>query len=449
MSIKCRSSGRGRRTPAGTPGTRLGLIRDPARGSHHSAGKDREGRAWRGRRQGGATLGGQKRISRWVRSGPPSRPGAWAWRARGPSTLAQARPAAHEALGHRSIREGGRQGDWARRKAESARATQLAFQMPCFPGQLNHGHISHLGAGTQASDRIPGPGNCRTCDPVSTCPEGSRGKACLDLMAGPPASRRSPGPWGPATPALASRWALSCRHAWGPGPPPPASSLQLNLPDPRSRSPAETWSHVPFQLRALDGCPTSRKASPLQLRYGRLPSPSLTVRTGPRPRRRSCPGRTSSRTVRSANTDVHASTRVTVRAAFPEPETWRRPRGPSVQADGHSNGPAVPRGAAQPRKGAPWTQATAGWGPGASATREGVEDSAAGGPGRGRCGEKDDSRVPAVGDARTGTSGETPAPPRREPRGSRFRLCTSHQRAAWRSQTHPRPPPDPETAFPA
>lgn len=34
--------------PAGTAGTRLGLISDPARGSHPSAGKDREGRAWGG-----------------------------------------------------------------------------------------------------------------------------------------------------------------------------------------------------------------------------------------------------------------------------------------------------------------------------------------------------------------------------------------------------------------
>lgn len=178
----------------------LRRISDPARGSHHSAGKDREGRVWRGRRQGGATLGGEKRISRWVRSGPTSRPGALAWRARGPSTLAQARPAAHEALGHRSVREGGRQGDWAQRKAESARATQLVFQMPCFPGQLNHGHISHLGAGTQACDRIPGSGNRRTRDPVSTCPEGSRGKACLDIMAGPPSKQPLTRPLGPGHP---------------------------------------------------------------------------------------------------------------------------------------------------------------------------------------------------------------------------------------------------------
>lgn len=164
------------------------------------------------------------------------------------------------------------------------------------------------------------------------------------------------------------------------------------------------------------------------------------MRTGPGPAGAAAPG---ARAPELCARPTPTSTPAHVWPSEQRSQSPRRGVGPEVpvQADGHSSGPAVPRGAAQPRKGAPWTQATAGWGPGASATREGVEDTL--------LGARDGDGVERRGtggslpwrDACTGTRGETAAPPRREPWGSRSRLCTSHRRAAWRSQTRPRPHP--------
>lgn len=261
-------------------------------------------------------------------------------------------------------------------------------------------------------------------------------------MAGAPGKQLLTRPLGPGHPCplLASGGALSCRHTWGPGPPPRASN-----------STCLTLGHAPPQ-RPGPTCPSGSEPSTAAQQGGK--QGPLKPRCGSSQDRASlcarAPSPTSSRTACSANTDVHASTRLTVGAAFPEPGTWHRPRGPSVQAGGHNNGPAVLRDAAQPRKGAPWTQATAGWGPGASATREStVHDTLLGARDGGRCGEKGNRRVPALGGCKHRDKWGNRSPSPEGPVGLQVPAVRSPPAAARRSRTRPRPPPNQETAFPA
>lgn len=170
------------------------------------------------------------------------------WEPAGPSALARARPTAQEALGRRSVREGGEggldAGDPAPCKTELAKATQVRFPDAPFLGPteplpyLSSRSAWKLGLGPVTESLAPGTATHLT----RRAPAHKRlgGQACLDLTAEPiwnqPLTQPravvdAPGSTQPCPPHLP-------RGSLLPDPPPRSvSSLRCDLAGPRSHSP--------------------------------------------------------------------------------------------------------------------------------------------------------------------------------------------------------------------